>query len=172
VLPSIADLNVVGAADFAAALKPLFEAAAPLAEALYLERPFATYPELIDRAENIASSLPDVAQVAIVNAHPRIGANPAQISALSFKEQGYDRKSPDDDPRPSASLAHLNETYEERFGFRFVVFVNKRARSEILQVLRERLNNSRDDELRTALHEMFLIARDRLRGLPRGSSSC
>ena len=97
----------------------------------------------------------------IVNSHPRIGANPAQISALSFKEQGYDRQSPDANPKLEATLAELNTQYEERFGFRFVVFVNKRPRAEIVEILRERLKNSRDDELRTGLRNMFLIARDR-----------
>ena len=38
-----------------------------------------------------------------------------------------------------AELAELNKTYEEKFGFRFVVFVNRRPRAEILPVLRERL---------------------------------
>jgi 2-oxo-4-hydroxy-4-carboxy--5-ureidoimidazoline (OHCU) decarboxylase len=165
VLPAVGDLNRLELEVFARALQPLFEAARPLAEALYAQRPFTSYRELIDRAESTASSLPDVQQIQIVNAHPRIGANPTQISALSFKEQGYDRPTSDDDRAVLTALAELNEIYEARFGFRFVVFVNKRPRSEILSVLRERLKNSRDDELRTALRDMFLIARDRLRGL-------
>src|SRR5882762_8801924 len=118
-LVSIKELNEVGVDAFADALKPLFEAAGPLAEALYAERPFNSYVELIDRAEAIASSVSDLAQVEIVNMHPRIGANPAQISVLSFKEQGYDRQSPDDNPTLHATLAELNKQYEERFGFRF-----------------------------------------------------
>jgi len=167
VLVSITELNEVGVDAFADALKPLFEAAGPLADALYAQRPFMSYLELVDRADSIASSLPDAQQTEIVNAHPRIGANPAQISALSFKEQGYDRQSPDDNPKLQATLAELNKQYEEHFGFRFVVFVNKRPRSEIVELLRERLKNSRDDELRTGLRNMFLIARDRLRRLRR-----
>ena len=162
-LISITELNAVGVDAFADALKPLFEAAKPLAEALYAQRPFTSYLELIDRAESLSSSLPNSQRVEIVNAHPRIGANPTQLSALSFKEQGYDRQSPDDNLQ--ATLAELNTQYEERFGFRFVIFVNKRPRSEIVEILRERLKNSRDDELRTGLRAMFDIARDRLRGL-------
>ena len=55
----------------------------------------------------------------------------------------------------------MNHEYEQRFGFRFVVFVNGRPKSAILEVLRERLRNARDAELQTGLHDMFLIARDR-----------
>ena len=127
---------------------------------------FSQTHELIHRAEAIASAVSDAEQVEIVNAHPRIGANPAQISALSFKEQGYDRQSPDDNPQLQATLARLNTQYEERFGFRFVVFVNKRPKSELADVLQQRLNNAdAQQELRTGLSEIFCIARDRLRGL-------
>ena len=62
-------------------------------------------------------------------------------------------------------MAELNRAYEERFGFRFVVFVNRRPKSAILEVLRERLGNPRSRELRTALDEMLAIARDRLQSM-------
>jgi 2-oxo-4-hydroxy-4-carboxy--5-ureidoimidazoline (OHCU) decarboxylase len=59
-------------------------------------------------------------------------------------------------------LAYLNQVYEEKFGFRFVVFVNRRSKAEILEVLGERLERERDEELETALGELVAIARDRL----------
>ena len=43
-----------------------------------------------------------------------------------------------------AELAALNRAYEEKFGFRFVVFVNRRPREEILTVLRERIGRTRE----------------------------
>ena len=55
----------------------------------------------------------------------------------------------------------LNREYEQRFGFPFVVFVNRRPKSEIVPVLRERLERAREMELDTALHELVAIARDR-----------
>ena len=58
-------------------------------------------------------------------------------------------------------LAYLNQVYEEKFGFRFVVFVNRRPKTEILEVLRGRLERSREEELETALRELVAIARDR-----------
>ena len=58
-------------------------------------------------------------------------------------------------------LADLNRAYEERFGFRFVVFVNGRPKSEILEVLRARIERTRDEELDTGLAELVAIARDR-----------
>ncbi len=64
-----------------------------------------------------------------------------------------------------ATLADLNRRYEAQNGFTFVVFVNRRPKSAIVDVLRERLANGRDRELATALAEMLAIARDRLRTL-------
>ena len=56
----------------------------------------------------------------------------------------------------------LNATYEEKFGFRFVVFVNGRPKREIVKVLKQRLNNPRDQELVTGLKAVVDIARSRL----------
>ena len=60
-----------------------------------------------------------------------------------------------------AELARLNEAYERRFGFGFVVFVNGRTRAELVPVLRERLERERADELETGLRELCAIARAR-----------
>jgi 2-oxo-4-hydroxy-4-carboxy--5-ureidoimidazoline (OHCU) decarboxylase len=169
-LLSIHVLNALKPDDFGHALRPLFEAAAPLVKALYPERPFASYAALIDRAESLAiHTLPAAEQMRVVNAHPRIGETPARLSTLSLREQGDDRAAglpPEDVEQLNARLDNLNQDYEARFGFRFVVFVNKRPKSEIADVLQQRLNNAdAQQELRMGLNEMFRIARDRLRGL-------
>jgi 2-oxo-4-hydroxy-4-carboxy--5-ureidoimidazoline (OHCU) decarboxylase len=91
-----------------------------------------------------------------LNAHPAIGAK--KLSARSAVEQGSG-----DDPETLAELERLNAEYEERFGFRFVVFVNRRPKSEIVPILRERLGRSREDELDTGVHELVAIAEDRWR---------
>ena len=91
----------------------------------------------------------------VLDAHPAIGQK-AGLSARSAAEQGSD-----DDPAVLAELARLNAEYEARHGFRFVVFVNRRPKSEILDVLRSRIDNLTAAELETALHELVAIAIDR-----------
>jgi OHCU decarboxylase len=164
-MDSIERLNASGATRFGEALRPLFEAARPLANALYAQRPFASYAGLIDAAEGLAHSMSVEDQAEILSAHPRIGANPASVSAASYREQGYASEADCADAeveRVYDQLAKLNERYEQKFGFRFVVFVNRRPKSEIVEVLRRRLENTREQELETGLRDMFLIARDRL----------
>jgi OHCU decarboxylase len=167
-LVSIDGLNRMSEAEFAAALRPLFEIAGPLARALYDERPFLSYEQLLDRAEAVSARLPHDEQIAVVNAHPRIGENARAVSALSYREQGYAAEAAldaDDVRAVYTQLATLNQQYEEQFGFRFVVFVNGRPKAAIVEVLRERLAGSAEEELRLAMSEMLAIARDRLRSL-------
>jgi 2-oxo-4-hydroxy-4-carboxy--5-ureidoimidazoline (OHCU) decarboxylase len=101
--------------------------------------------------------LPSDEKKEILDAHPAIGAT-TKLSARSAAEQGTDA-----DPELLAELARLNADYEERHGFRFVVFVNRRPKSEILDVLRGRIGNPTDEELETALGELVAIAEDRWR---------
>jgi 2-oxo-4-hydroxy-4-carboxy--5-ureidoimidazoline (OHCU) decarboxylase len=108
----------------------------------------------LGQARRVLDELPEDEQIEALNAHPRIGKSNG--SERSAREQGSD-----EDPALLAALARLNKAYEEKFGFRFVVFVNKRPRSEILHVLRERLQNRRADELGTCLDELVAIALDR-----------
>ena len=85
------------------------------------------------------------------------------VEAARAALPSWRRLAPDADPVILTELAYLNQVYEEKFGFRFVVFVNRRPKAEILAVLRERLERTREEELDTALHELVAIAEHRWR---------
>ena len=131
-------------------LAELFEGRTRLVEKL-AERddPLASAHEVIEK-------LSENEKLEALNAHPAIGAK--NLSMRSAAEQGEG-----DDPATLAELDRLNAEYEERFGFRFVVFVNRRPKSEIVPILRERLERSREQELDTAVKELVAIAEDRWR---------
>jgi OHCU decarboxylase len=135
----------------------LFENAGPLLERLRAEEPFASGAAMLARARAILSELSEAEQIAVINAHPRIGERPENLSAASFHEQGGVTA-----PEVMLRLATLNEEYEQKFGFRFVVFVNRRSKEAIVPVLEARLRGTRDEERRTALREILAIAADRL----------
>ena len=129
-------------------LAELFEGRTHLVERLaQMEDPLGRAPEVIEQ-------LSDDERLEALAAHPAIGGG--GLSRRSAAEQGDD-----DDPEVLAELARLNREYEERHGFRFVVFVNRRPRREILEVLRVRIDRSREDELDTGLRELVAIASDR-----------
>ena len=132
-------------------LAELFEGRTTLVEQL------AAIEAPLGRARAIAGRLSPAEQKEVLDAHPQIGAKTG-LSKRSAAEQGTD-----DDPAVLRELAELNRTYEERFGFRFVVFVNRRPRREILPILRERLERTREQELATGVDELVQIAIDRWR---------
>jgi 2-oxo-4-hydroxy-4-carboxy--5-ureidoimidazoline (OHCU) decarboxylase len=117
----------------------------------------ASEPDPLTRAATLVHELPHDEKVEILAAHPAIGQR-AGLSARSAAEQGADA-----DRAVLAELARLNAAYEARHGFRFVVFVNRRPKTEILDVLRARSGRSSGDELETALGELVQIAVDRWR---------
>ena len=114
-------------------------------------------PAIVASARAEIARMSEAERVAVLNAHPRIGADTASLSALSRREQSGGA-----DVATLRELASLNDEYERRFGFRFVVFVAGRSRAEIVPVLRERLRRTREDELATGIEEFLAITNDRL----------
>jgi len=130
-------------------LAELFEGETPLVERL------AQVEDPLGRgAEDVLEALSHEEKMEALNAHPAIGAR--RLSARSAEEQGSEA-----DPAILSELAYLNQVYEEKFGFRFVVFVAGRPKREIVPVLSERIGRTREEELETGLQELVAIARDR-----------
>jgi 2-oxo-4-hydroxy-4-carboxy--5-ureidoimidazoline (OHCU) decarboxylase len=121
----------------------------------FVER-LAAAEDPLGRARAVLQDLTPEERREVLDAHPAIGAK--KLSARSAAEQGADA-----DPEVLAELERLNREYEARHGFRFVVFVNRRPKAEILEVLRSRIDNPTDEELETALGELVAIAEDRWR---------
>jgi 2-oxo-4-hydroxy-4-carboxy-5-ureidoimidazoline decarboxylase len=130
-------------------LAELFEGRTRLVELL------ATREDPLGSADEAIAELDEPDKLEALDAHPAIGAR-AGLSARSAAEQGVDAV-----PAVLTELAYLNQVYEEKFGFRFVVFVNGRPKAELLELLRSRLERTREEELETALSELVAIARDR-----------
>jgi len=131
-------------------LAELFEGRTRLVEKL------AQHDDPLGSARQVIAELSDEEKLEALNAHPAIGAT--TLSPRSAAEQGGGG-----DPAVLTELAYQNQVYEEKFGFRFVVFINRRSKAEILDVLRERLERTREEELDTALEELVAIAEDRWR---------
>ena len=81
----------------------------------------------LGQARAVAASLSDEEKKEVLDAHPAIGA--ARLSARSAAEQGTDE---------APELEELNRAYEARFGFRFVVFVNRRPKRELVSIAQDR----------------------------------
>ena len=172
-LPSIDILDRISAGIFAATMAALFEGAPRFLGRLANARPFGSLEVLFERARAIAHAMPVAEQLELIDAHPRLGAPPASVSALSFEEQGYEREAAaqaareavEERRRVAAELDRLNAAYEDRFGFRYCIFVDGRSRAELIPGMAEALRAGRDTEIARALDAVVDIARARARRL-------
>lgn len=144
-------------ADFVAAMAPLFEGAPRFLQRLAEARPFGSEAAMFDAAERIALEMPEPEQLELIDAHPRLGAPPDSVSAMSYVEQGYDRETSE----AIRALARLNAEYEARYGFRYCVYVAGRSRAALVPELEAALERDRATELERALRDVVAIARDR-----------
>jgi 2-oxo-4-hydroxy-4-carboxy--5-ureidoimidazoline (OHCU) decarboxylase len=135
-------------------LEEALEGSTPLAEKVRARGPFASATQLVDQMRAVLPTLSEPEKIATLNAHPRIGDDPRRLSSRSLQEQGSE---------VVPELERLNDEYERRFGFRFVIFVNRRSKREIVEVLRRRLNRTRAQELEEGLRAIVDIAADRLK---------
>ncbi len=115
----------------------------------------------------ILREAPADAQRALIEAHPDLAgrlARAGRLTAESGKEQagaGLDRLTDQERARFTA----LNDAYQARFGFPFVMAVRGRSKAEILAAFERRLEHDQATELATALAEIERIALLRLREL-------
>ena len=138
----------------------LFEGAPQFLDRLIAAGPFPTDETLFVTARAIAHAMPEDEQIELIDAHPRLGAPPGTVSAMSFVEQGYDRGTgtPLD---IVAELERLNDAYEQRHGFRYCVFVAGRPREALLPDMAAAVDADRTSELHRALDAVVDIAIDR-----------
>ena len=134
-----------------------FERAPSLVDALRRAGPYATVDEVMTMARTLVDTMSAPQRISLLNAHPRLGADPGSLSAASAREQG-----PATDAGTLRELLRLNDDYETRFGFRCVIFVAGRPKEALVPLVRARLARDRTTELRTGVDEFLAIARDRL----------
>jgi 2-oxo-4-hydroxy-4-carboxy-5-ureidoimidazoline decarboxylase len=164
-MKTIEELDAADVDTFAAELSPLFEGAPRFLRRLAEARPFESEDELFAAARVTAREMPEPEQIELLDAHPRIGADPATVSDMSRREQGFDAPADDEPAWIGEELQALNEAYESHFGFRFVVFVAGRPRAEIIPILERALHADRDEELRRGLDDLVFIAAERMERL-------
>jgi 2-oxo-4-hydroxy-4-carboxy--5-ureidoimidazoline (OHCU) decarboxylase len=143
-----------------ATLEALFEGAPRFLDRLEAAGPFESTDLLFHVARDIAHAMPEAEQIELIDAHPRLGAPPGTVSAMSYIEQGYDwgTAAPLD---VAAELERLNRAYEAKHGFRYCVFVAGRPREELLPGMAAALDVDRTTELHRALDAVVDIAIDR-----------
>jgi len=164
---TLAALNALDEDAFTATIGPVFEHSPWVARAVAGMRPFANLHALESALAAELRGAGEERQIALIAAHPDLAgrlAREGRLTPASQAEQagaGLDALS--DDER--ARFDRLNATYRARFGFPFVICVRHQTKDSILEAMAQRVQQPRDVEIATALHEIAAIARLRLHDL-------
>lgn len=131
-------------------------------------RPFSDTAALFDTADAAWWGLAEADWLEAFRSHPRIGEKKAEAGqtgrekAWSAGEQsGMDAAA----DAARAALAEGNRAYEARFGHIYIVCATGRTADEMLSILRARLDNDAQTEIRVAAEEQRRITRIRLEKL-------
>jgi OHCU decarboxylase len=158
-------LNMVGRAEAVAALQACC-ASRRWAERMAALRPFPLLEAVLAAAEETWWRLEPKDWHEAFAAHPRIGeraaARPAPDRGWSAGEQAGAAGM---EAARAARLAEVNQQYEERFGWVYLVCASGKSGDEMLDVLERRLGDDPEHELRVAAAEQAKITRLRLEKL-------
>ncbi len=164
---TLAHLNSCSSPEFVRIVGPVFEHSPWIAEATWAKRPFGSTENLHNALCETVRSASEAQQLALIRAHPDLVGKLAlagQLTKESTGEQasaGLDRLTPEEVGLFQAN----NAAYKEKFGFPFIICARLNKKEAILAGFKRRLHHSREQEIKTALEEIFKIADLRIRDL-------
>ena len=164
---TLEELNGASEEKFVSALGGIFEHSPWVAETVAGLRPFSSV-EILHGAMVVAvEKAGQAAQLGLIRAHPDLAGKAARqgsLTAESTSEQkgaGLDRLTDDE----FEEFHRLNNAYQSRFGFPFILAVRGHNKHSIIGAFRQRLDHNAGEEVAEALRQIALIARFRLHDL-------
>jgi OHCU decarboxylase len=164
---AIEELNRLGREEFVKRLGPAFEDSPWVAEGAWESRPFESVDDLHRAMVRVVEEASDRRRMALIRAHPDLAGKAAlagELTQQSEEEQasaGLDRLTPEE----YDAFFRMNAAYRQKFRFPMIVCVREHTKESILQNAESRLENTPEEEVVTALGEVYKIARLRLEDL-------
>ncbi|MEN3370759.1 MAG: 2-oxo-4-hydroxy-4-carboxy-5-ureidoimidazoline decarboxylase [Verrucomicrobiota bacterium] len=162
-MPKLAELNALDRAEFTRVVGPVFEHSPWVAARTESQRPFPSREALHAALVATVSKASDEEKLTLIRAHPDLIGD-AHLTAASQAEQAsaglYDATAEE-----AKQFREYNRQYQERFGFPFVICARLNKKEAIAAAFPVRLQNSRKEEIETALQEISKIAELRLQDL-------
>ncbi|XP_069678658.1 2-oxo-4-hydroxy-4-carboxy-5-ureidoimidazoline decarboxylase-like [Periplaneta americana] len=163
----VEEVNALGNEQFVWIFNNIVESYPSVATTISKQRPFASADHLADAAAQYLDQLTPPDKEEVLRLHPDLAgrlADEGKLTSESTMEQrsaGLHNLSPED----KAKINQLNASYQEKFGFPFVICARENKAAAILQGLQTRLHNSREKELETGIAEVKKICRLRVKAL-------
>ena len=162
-MPKLAELNALGREEFTRLLGQVFEHSPWVAARTCSQRPFRSREDLHAALCDTVAKASDDEKFSLIRAHPDLIGDD-EITEASRAEQasaGLDHASPEE----VKQFREYNRQYRERFGFPFVICARLHKKEAIARAFPVRLRNPREQEMQTALDEIYKIADLRLRDI-------
>ena len=156
---TIDEVNALSAADFVEAFGDVAEHSPWVAEAAAAERPFADRRAMTEAFVDAVLDAGDPAKLALIRAHPDLAGRAAvagELAVESKREQagvGLDRLTVEEFDRFTA----LNNAYQKKFRFPFILAVKGVDKHGILQSFAERVDNDAHAEFANAIRQIAQI---------------
>jgi OHCU decarboxylase len=164
---TLATLNGMAQTEFVRIIGPVFEHSPWIAESTWPQRPFADLDALHRALCGTVGNSSEPEQLALIGAHPDLVGRAALAGTLTRESTGEQASAGLNalSPGEVALFQKQNAAYQNRFGFPFVICARLNKKEAILAGFERRLKNSRAQEIKTALEEIFKIAKLRLQDL-------
>ncbi len=139
-----------------------------LCNELCVRRPFHDIDHLISIAESLWQGYGEAEFLEAFKGHSKIGdlesLKKKYSNTLQWSQQEQSGMRTVDETT-LLKLMNLNKTYEDKFGFIFIVCATGKSAQEMLTILKSRINNHRSLELKIAAEEQAKITKIRLEKL-------
>lgn len=167
--PALQSLNTAPMPEVLAALGGLYEHSAWIVERAFARRPFASIAALRQACIAVLRDAGRDAQLALIRAHPELAGRAmvaGTLTAHSTQEQqrsGLTQCTPEE----FATLTQLNDAYNARFGWPFILAVGGPrgrglTRAEVIATFQRRLRARPEHEFAESLRQIHRIAEMRL----------
>ena len=166
---TISRLNLASTADAVALLDGIYEHSPWIAEAALSRRPFADLAHLARALVEATRAGGRDAQLALLRAHPRLAGKAMVAGTLTTESTDEQTRSglTQCTPEEFARLQALNDAYDRRFGWPFILAVRGPTglgltRREIIETFERRVANDPETEFEECLRNVHRIAELRL----------
>jgi 2-oxo-4-hydroxy-4-carboxy-5-ureidoimidazoline decarboxylase len=138
------------------------------AAAMVALRPIGSVGALSEAADRVWSTMQEADWLEAFACHPRIGERTPALVAVPVSARSSEWSRQEQLSAGAADdlvldeLAEDNRLYEQRFGFTYIVCATSKSAAEMLTILKRRLGNNRETELREAAEQQRQIMQIRL----------
>ena len=157
------NLNNLNKDEFISMFGVIFEKTQWIAEKLFDLKPFKNKDDLINKMIQIYETSSNNETLKILNAHPKLAVEKNLTDHSSKEQSRANLKNCTQEEYDEFKI--LNNNYEKKFGFPFIIAVKGKNKTEILNNFRQRINNGVELEFKESKKQVKKIALFRLEEL-------